>query len=229
MEAKMEHGLVWQELCKRGMTLKKMSYEWKKKGHFLAGKANLLGKEYELAIENLEQALRLGALAGGESNSDEAKLMDMLQLAQKKRAAERKKEKHTWSKAFEKNSAEPAEPEPEAAATASTPVRAPLPLPVRPDPANGEQIDLSVAGIYGNIFGLGKGNDFSNEKATHGKDVDDKGKSKGTGKAKDQGKGSDPSNAKKAESPSLTWALGFGAVACVVTIATFAFMRSKRS
>ena len=226
MEAKTEQGQVWQELLRRGLTNKKICYEWKKKGYFLAGKANFLAKEYEAAIENIENALKLGAAMSGstsdkEAIADEAKLKEMLQMAQKKRAAELKKEKQTWSKAFEKNKeeSEPRDP------VDKTSLRDSLPIHSMPEPANGVPVDLSKCGFYGNILGFTKGQDGTNIMSTINNGVDEEKKN-----TKRSGVSStSPEKKNEEQTNSALWAIGFGVIACVATITTFAFMRSRRS
>lgn len=105
LEERMPDGLVWQCLLERGMTANKLLKEWKTKSYFLAGKAELLRKEYDSSIAFLESGLNF-------LNDDPqylekiTKLKELLSTATKKRAEELKKEKSTWSKAFQKNKAE---------------------------------------------------------------------------------------------------------------------------
>ena len=117
LEDRMKEGLVWQCLLDRGMTKNKLLKEWKIKSYFLAGKAELLKKEYDASISHLEDALKILA-DDPQSLVEITKLKDLLSTATKKRSAELKKEKSTWSRAFQKNKEEPDKPEPEVVATA---------------------------------------------------------------------------------------------------------------
>jgi hypothetical protein len=117
LEERMKDGLVWQCLLDRGMTKNKLLKEWKIKSYFLAGKAELLKKEYDASIAHLEDALKILA-DDPQSIAEITKLKDLLSTAMKKRSAELKKEKSTWSKAFQKNKEEPDKPEPEVVAAA---------------------------------------------------------------------------------------------------------------
>jgi tetratricopeptide (TPR) repeat protein len=108
IEERMETGLVWKCLLERGMTQNKLLKEWKKKSYFLAGKAELLNKEYKNAIIHLENAIKL--IDGDvQSAAEILKLKDLLKSAMKKKSAELKREKDTWAKAFQKNKIEPDE------------------------------------------------------------------------------------------------------------------------
>jgi vacuolar-type H+-ATPase subunit I/STV1 len=90
------------------MTQNKLLKEWKKKSYFLAGKAELLNKEYKNAIIHLENAIKL--IDGDvQSAAEILKLKDLLKSAMKKKSAELKREKDTWAKAFQKNKVEPDE------------------------------------------------------------------------------------------------------------------------
>ena len=94
IEERIESGKVWQELVTRGMTEKKLKNEWKKKSYFLAGKADLMRREYDTSVSNLEEALKLTLHDDSSSTAaaEEAKLKELLQIATKKRAAELKKQ-----------------------------------------------------------------------------------------------------------------------------------------
>ena len=94
IEERIESGKVWQELVARGMTEKKLKNEWKKKSYFLAGKADLMRREYDTSVSNLEEALKLTVHDDSSSTAaaEEAKLKELLQIAIKKRAAELKKQ-----------------------------------------------------------------------------------------------------------------------------------------
>ena len=106
LEERMEEGQVWKCLLERGMTKNKLIKEWKIKSYFLAGKAELLRKEYDSSMSHIESALRL--LEGDiNATAEITKLKDLLSTATKKKSAELKKEKSTWSKAFQKNKEEP--------------------------------------------------------------------------------------------------------------------------
>lgn len=120
LEERMKDGLVWQCLLDRGMTKNKLLKEWKIKSYFLAGKAELLKKEYDASISHLEDALKILA-DDPQSTAEITKLKDLLSTAMKKRSAELKKEKSTWSKAFQKNKEEPEKPEPEVVAAVDAP------------------------------------------------------------------------------------------------------------
>ena len=94
IEERIESGKVWQELLSRGMTEKKLKNEWKKKSYFLAGKADLMRREYDTSVSNLEEALKLTLQDDTSSTAaaEEAKLKELLQIATKKRTAELKKQ-----------------------------------------------------------------------------------------------------------------------------------------
>jgi hypothetical protein len=103
LEARIPAALVWHCLLEAGMTLEKFQKEWKKKSLFLLGKAELGLTNYQAALDHFKAALNL--IAADESpvmikQSDE--LRTLISQAQAKRTAEKKKEKATWSRAFEK-------------------------------------------------------------------------------------------------------------------------------
>ena len=105
LEERMEDGQVWKYLLERGMTKNKLIKEWKIKSYFLAGKSELLRKEYDTSIALLEAGLKI--LENDPSAAAEiTKLKDLHSSASKKRSAELKKEKSTWAKAFQKNKEE---------------------------------------------------------------------------------------------------------------------------
>ena len=92
---------VWKCLVtEKSVTLEKL-LDWKRKALFYMGKAELKNKDFEESVQHLEQAL---ALSG--TGSDAAKLKELLETARKHRAAELKREKSTWSKAFKVSKAE---------------------------------------------------------------------------------------------------------------------------
>lgn len=96
---------VWEEFKKRGMSLAKLTKDWKKKSLFYKGKACLLQRDYEGATENFEKALVL--VQGDESLSKQAEeLSAFLAQAKKLKAVAEKKEKATWQKAFKNNTKE---------------------------------------------------------------------------------------------------------------------------
>ena len=106
LEERMEDGQVWKYLLERGMTKNKLIKEWKIKSYFLAGKSELLRKEYDTSIALLEAGLKI--LENDPSAAAEiTKLKDLHLNASKRRSAELKKEKSTWAKAFQKNKEEP--------------------------------------------------------------------------------------------------------------------------
>jgi tetratricopeptide (TPR) repeat protein len=108
---------VWGEFMKRGMTLNKLTKDWKKKSLFYKGKACLLQREYDGACSNFELALDL--VKDDATMVKQAKeLTDFLAQARKLRLMAQKKEKDTWKKAFSKNSEEGKKTTP-AAASAS--------------------------------------------------------------------------------------------------------------
>ncbi len=98
LEDKISQGsLVWQSLIsENGMTFEKLM-DWKKKSHFFVGRAMLQEKDFAEAISHFEQALQL---LGGQSK-DVGKITELLVFAKKQRTAELRREKSTWSKAFQ--------------------------------------------------------------------------------------------------------------------------------
>lgn len=102
LESRIPQALVWQCLVvTSGMTLDKFRKDWKKKSLFLVGKAELGLCNFQSALDALKAALAL--IADDESlakNSEE--LRALIATASSRRAAEKKKERATWSKAFEK-------------------------------------------------------------------------------------------------------------------------------
>ena len=102
LEARKLDSLVWKCLIERGMTEEKVFIETKKKSLFLMGKANLLSKNYDIAITQLEEALSL--IKGDPSKINDAnKIREFLTQAKRSSKKESQKEKATWSKAFEAN------------------------------------------------------------------------------------------------------------------------------
>ena len=105
MEERIPAGAVWQCMIERGMNEEKLQKEWKKKSCYLIGKAELMRREYKAAVLHLEVALKL--IAGDAAREkEEVELKTLLATANKKKTEEVKKEKNTWSKAFEKNKSE---------------------------------------------------------------------------------------------------------------------------
>lgn len=105
LEERIPHALVWQALVSEGMTLDKYHKEWKKKSYFLVGKAELGQSNYQAALDNLRAALALIQNDPAHvKGSDELK--QLITQATTKLSAEKKKEKATWSKAFEKGKKE---------------------------------------------------------------------------------------------------------------------------
>jgi hypothetical protein len=103
LEARIPGAQVWHCLLEAGMTLEKFQKEWKKKSLFLLGKAELGLCNYQTSLDHFKAALSL--IATDESpimvkQSDE--LRTLISQAQVKRTAEKKKERATWSRAFEK-------------------------------------------------------------------------------------------------------------------------------
>lgn len=103
LESKINSGPseVWKCLEANGLTLEKL-VEWKRKSLFYMGKAELKNKDFDDAVTHLESALALTPPKA----KDAAVLKDLLETAKKYRAAELKKEKNTWSKAFKSSKAE---------------------------------------------------------------------------------------------------------------------------
>jgi cobalamin biosynthesis Mg chelatase CobN len=89
--------------------------EWKRKSLFYMGKAELKIKCFDDAVMHLESALALTPAKA----KDATVLKDLLETAKKYRAAELKKEKNTWSKAFKSSKAEHEAEEAAAAAAAA--------------------------------------------------------------------------------------------------------------
>lgn len=115
---------MWQCLVSQGMTLDKYNKDWKKKSYFLIGKAELGLGNYQSALDNLKAALALiekdPALV---KQNDE--LRTLITQATTKLKAENKKQRDTWSKAFEKGKKEemysdPVSPAPSPKKTEST-------------------------------------------------------------------------------------------------------------
>ncbi len=100
------------------MTLDKL-IDWKRKALFYMGKAELKIKDFESCVTHLEQALSL--CVGG---PDAPRIKEMLETARKHRAAELKREKSTWSKAFKVSKAE--QEAEEVVAATSSPAASPV-------------------------------------------------------------------------------------------------------
>jgi hypothetical protein len=109
---------VWKCLQGNGLTTDKLQ-EWKRKSLFYMGKAELKNKDFEDSVTHLETALALTP----PNAKDIPILKDLLETARKYRAAELKKEKSTWSKAFKSSKAahDADEAAAAAAAAAATP------------------------------------------------------------------------------------------------------------
>lgn len=206
IEDRIDSGKVWQHLVARGMTEKKLKNEWKKKSYFLAGKADLMRREYAAAVTNLEAALKLTVhddSAQSTAVAEEAKLRELLQIATKKRSAELKKEKNTWAKAFEKNNKEP-EPAPQSHSQ---------PQPGSSSSSSGEGlsrgggVDLTKAGVYGDVFAS----------SSSGSGYDDSVDEEAQAAAK-----------RKAQDETLGWVVGVGLVVCAAAAGTAYYLRSRR-
>lgn len=221
LEERMKDGLVWQCLLDRGMTKNKLLKEWKIKSYFLAGKAELLKKEYDASIVHLEDALKILA-DDPQSTAEITKLKDLLSTAMKKRSAELKKEKSTWSKAFQKNKEEPEKPEPETAAA------------IEHAPSQGEDMksieeilktmNINVASPAGNPPSF----------TTSGAEVNGK-TSKGAKKNKDTKKDAaakkdeiDGSDGDSVSDEAFGWMIGATAVLGAIGLAAFFVMKSKQ-
>ena len=221
----MKQGLVWQHLLSRGMTEQKLIYEWKKKSYFLKGKADLVRKEYESAIEHLEHALKLSTTSPTGA-LDDAKLRELLQQAITKRTAEKKKEKNTWSKAFDK-----IKEESEGAATATG-------FGTGSPPSSGSGsgvVKLSHLGSFvDRVLGTnssGNSNSNSNNDSSNSSDGLDKGLfsvEKGGEKSR-AGTVRPPQSDNSGSKESVGWVVGLGVAACVVTTATYLFLKSRKS
>ena len=96
---------VWEEFQKRGMSLEKLTKDWKKKSLFYKGKACLLQRDYDGACENFDLALRL-VKDDPKLGTQAKELADFFAQAKKLKAVALRKEKDTWKKAFNKNTKE---------------------------------------------------------------------------------------------------------------------------
>ncbi len=124
---------VWEEFQKRGMSLEKLTKDWKKKSLFYKGKACLLQRDYDGACENFDLALRLvkddAALA-----KQSKELSDFLSQAKKLKAVAERKEKEMWKKAFNKSKEEGDKEAAAAAEAAPALASAPAPGPSAEQP-----------------------------------------------------------------------------------------------
>jgi cobalamin biosynthesis Mg chelatase CobN len=217
LEERMKDGLVWQRLLDRGMTKNKLLKEWKIKSYFLAGKAELLKKEYDASISHLEDALKILA-DDPQSIAEITKLKDLLSTAMKKRSAELKKEKSTWSKAFQKNKEEPEKPEPAVVAAAEH------------APSQGEDMksieeilktmNINVASPAGNpSTSATSGTEANGKTAKRSKDI-----KKESAAKRSEAEGSDDSVSDEA----FGWIIGATAVIGAIGLAAFFVMKSKQ-
>lgn len=107
VESQIPSGKMWLQLMTLGVTEDKLVRDWKKKSLYCLGKAEFKRRQnLDQAIEYLEECLKVI------KEVDVASLRDvrgLLSEAKKLRAAEAKKEKSTWSKAFKKIKDEPEE------------------------------------------------------------------------------------------------------------------------
>jgi hypothetical protein len=211
---------VWQCLLDRGMTKNKLLKEWKIKSYFLAGKAELLKKEYDASISHLEDALKILA-DDPQSIAEITKLKDLLSTAMKKRSAELKKEKSTWSKAFQKNKEEPEKPEPAVVAAAGH------------APSQGEDMksieeilktmNINVASPAGNLSSSANSGIEANEKTSktgkRSKDI-----KKDAASKRSEAEGSDDSVSDEA----FGWMIGATAVIGAIGLAAYFVMKSKQ-
>lgn len=110
LERNMPDGQVWKNLSENGITEDQLLKVWKKKAYYYLGKAHLKRGNQEEAIKAFESAL---ALIADDSalvvNSNE--LRTLIANAKAELSKQTKKQKKTWSKAFEKRKLEPDAPE----------------------------------------------------------------------------------------------------------------------
>jgi hypothetical protein len=227
LETRIPDGAVWKSLVALGMTEEKVLKEWKKKSHFLVGKAELLRKEYKDAGIHLEAALKL--IAGDLSRAaEENELRLLLTTATKKRSEELKKEKSTWSKAFEKNKAEAEGTSTIAAASGSTDAAekagnfaSPVASAETPTKAQKTReaatIDLTKPGLYGDVFKQQAGGKFADKLPIPVEDEDDEGGNKA-------GNGSS-----WGVDDSLVGMAALGAIVGVIGLGAYWFAKSRRS
>lgn len=128
---------VWKCLQARSVSYDKLQ-EWKRKSYFYLGKAELKNKEFDDAASHLEAAVALTP----SSAKDLGKIKELLETAKKHRAAELKREKSTWSRAFKSSKAEH-EAEEAAAAAAQTPPSSPT---TRSSSGGGDGVTVSKGG-----------------------------------------------------------------------------------
>jgi hypothetical protein len=121
LESRIPSALVWKALVKGGMTLEKLQKSMKKKSLYLIGKAEMSRKLYADAVSSFEQSLSLISGDTSDAYMKEIKeLKDLIAGAQKEIAAEKKKEKSTWKKAFSKSKKEYAEADQQATAESAS-------------------------------------------------------------------------------------------------------------
>jgi len=158
MEARVPDSLVWQCLLKRGMTEEKVFIETKKKSLFLMGKGNLLKKNYEDAIVQLEEALSL--IAGDQSKAaDASKIRELLIQAKKYSKKESMKEKSTWSKAFEANKKLEDDSHEKVTSATSSPKPKDKPISQNGDKNGSNIFNIDMKKILSDITGKNNNND----------------------------------------------------------------------
>jgi tetratricopeptide (TPR) repeat protein len=140
LEMNIPDGQVWKYLVENGVTEDKLRKLWKKKAYYYLGKAEMKRKNYKEAIKALQSALALIADdAALTAQSDE--LRDLINVSKSGHAAENKKQKQTWTKAFEKRSKEPDAPADTPAATSSSSATPTKAVPFGP---NNIKVDLGT-------------------------------------------------------------------------------------
>lgn len=106
LERNIPDSQIWQCLTANGITLDQLLKVWKKKAHYFIGKAHMKKNDFDQAIPALESALALIADDPAlTANANELK--GMIQDSKTRLNKQKKKEKNTWAKAFEKGKLEP--------------------------------------------------------------------------------------------------------------------------
>ena len=105
LERNIPDGQIWKCLLDNGITEDQLRKVWKKKALYYIGKAHLKRKNFQEAVENLEEALALIS-DDGKLVKNANELRGMITDAKTRLSKEKQREKNTWAKAFKKGKME---------------------------------------------------------------------------------------------------------------------------
>jgi tetratricopeptide (TPR) repeat protein len=225
METQISKGSkVWEEFQKRGMTLEKLTKDWKKKSLFYKGKACLLQRDYDGACENFDLALRL--VKDDPALTKQSKeLSDFLAQAKKLKAVAERKEKDTWKKAFSKNTEE-GKKQPPAPAPAPAPAAE---MPKVASPPRSGKVDVSkyIKGGSAPVVSSSSGSSSnSSSSSSVGSERSDTAMPPAAGGGSGEGAGDAPVMDEKEDNLAM-YLLG-GAVAVAVGIGAYMTLAKRR-